>query len=503
MQSERQITVEEKVMQGKPYAGNPHVRFDEGAGAPKHSGPLFCTMKQNRREFIKAASCMGAVSMFSDVRAAGKSNAGKTGGSMLGYAAPPIPKVRIAYLGMAFRIRMLSMLPGVEVTAICGETQDEIAAILKKLENKKGLSSKPKEYVGSDAVKRLVKDHVADVLCIDSQLNVINPALQALSGGMHVFSLLPARCSVDDCWKLVNASEKNRAHCAILDGYCIYNQYDLLAFNAVRQGCLGDLVSCEGEYFYDQRNGFASNLDDWIGMLKARMSTCGNSVPFCFGTMCRCLGINHGDQLGSLVSMSSDNISLAAYAKSHGKGTPLENMKVERGDENTTIIRTQKGRLMTLRFGITVPRPFSRMTGFSGTKGTLLVNDNSKAGISLCCDKEGSRFQFANENEIKAFKEKYSHPLCKNGAEYVRRLGVHGSADCVSIVSLFYALRFGLPLGTDVYDFATWSSLVELTDKSVRLGGAPVKCVDFTRGGWKTAQPVPVEDIDVEKFFRV
>ena len=25
-------------MQGKPYAGNPHVRFDEGAGAPRHLG---------------------------------------------------------------------------------------------------------------------------------------------------------------------------------------------------------------------------------------------------------------------------------------------------------------------------------------------------------------------------------------------------------------------------------------------------------------------------------
>ena len=25
-------------MQGKPYAGNPHVRFDEGAGAPRRTG---------------------------------------------------------------------------------------------------------------------------------------------------------------------------------------------------------------------------------------------------------------------------------------------------------------------------------------------------------------------------------------------------------------------------------------------------------------------------------
>ena len=30
--------MKEKVMQGKPYAGNPHVRFDEGADAPKRSG---------------------------------------------------------------------------------------------------------------------------------------------------------------------------------------------------------------------------------------------------------------------------------------------------------------------------------------------------------------------------------------------------------------------------------------------------------------------------------
>ena len=37
-----------KALNGKPYAGNPHVRFDEGAGAPRHSGRsalLYATMK--------------------------------------------------------------------------------------------------------------------------------------------------------------------------------------------------------------------------------------------------------------------------------------------------------------------------------------------------------------------------------------------------------------------------------------------------------------------------
>ena len=31
-------TAKERAMRGKPYAGNPHVRFEEGTGAPRHSG---------------------------------------------------------------------------------------------------------------------------------------------------------------------------------------------------------------------------------------------------------------------------------------------------------------------------------------------------------------------------------------------------------------------------------------------------------------------------------
>ena len=42
-----------KALNGKPYAGNPHVRFDEGAGAPRHSGRSallykgVCTVKKS------------------------------------------------------------------------------------------------------------------------------------------------------------------------------------------------------------------------------------------------------------------------------------------------------------------------------------------------------------------------------------------------------------------------------------------------------------------------
>ena len=41
-------------MQGKPYAGNPHVRFDDGAGAPRHSGRSALLYKAETLTTIKS-----------------------------------------------------------------------------------------------------------------------------------------------------------------------------------------------------------------------------------------------------------------------------------------------------------------------------------------------------------------------------------------------------------------------------------------------------------------
>ena len=53
---------------------------------------------------------------------------------------------------------------------------------------------------------------------------------------------------------------------------------------------------------------------------------------------------------------------------------------------------------------------------------------------------------------------------------------------------LCQCLTQGLPLDMDVYDAATWSSLVELTETSVLKGGTKVEIPDFTRRGWITAR---------------
>ncbi len=56
-----------KALNGKPYAGNPHVRFDEGADAPKRSGcsALLCNKRKLawRAAVSAAAICVAAVAL--------------------------------------------------------------------------------------------------------------------------------------------------------------------------------------------------------------------------------------------------------------------------------------------------------------------------------------------------------------------------------------------------------------------------------------------------------
>ena len=63
-----------------------------------------------------------------------------------------------------------------------------------------------------------------------------------------------------------------------------------------------------------------------------------------------------------------------------------------------------------------------------------------------------------------------------------------------------YCLQNGLPLDTDVYDLATWCSVCELSEQSVRRGSQPIACVDFTRGAWRTAPAFGIYDIDISKM---
>ena len=84
--------------------------------------------------------------------------------------------------------------------------------------------------------------------------------------------------------------------------------------------------------------------------------------------------------------------------------------------------------------------------------------------------------------------------------EIAKKVGGHGGMDFVMDLRWAYCLQNGLPLDTDVYDLATYSSIVELSERSVNARSSAIDFPDYTRGGWKTAQPFTVDEIDMGKF---
>jgi hypothetical protein len=97
--------------------------------------------------------------------------------------------------------------------------------------------------------------------------------------------------------------------------------------------------------------------------------------------------------------------------------------------------------------------------------------------------------------ELAALKAKYSHPLWDKNGESAKKMGGHGGMDYLLLLRLSYCLQNGLPLDIDVYDTALWSSVVELSERSVLKRGGAVDVPDFTRGGWKTAEPLGIVEV--------
>jgi hypothetical protein len=98
-----------------------------------------------------------------------------------------------------------------------------------------------------------------------------------------------------------------------------------------------------------------------------------------------------------------------------------------------------------------------------------------------------------SREELLELEEKYSPPIIKKIGELAKKVGGHGGMDFLMNWRLIDCLRNGIPLDQDVYDAATWSSIVALTEWSVANGSQPIQVPDFTCGAYKINAPVDLD----------
>jgi predicted dehydrogenase len=297
---------------------------------------------------------------------------------------------------------------------------------------------------------------------------------------------VPIALSLDECWKLIDTSEKTRKHCMMLEN-CCYDFFEMLTLNMVRNGMFGELIHAEGAYIHDLLDSnFSKTSYSDMWRLKENIKHNGSLYPtHGLGPIAQCLNINRGDKMDHLVSMSSNDFMMADKAKEKAASDPFFNQFVGakyRGNMNTTIIRTNKGKTIMVQHDVTSRRPYSRIHLISGTKGVASKYPSP--------ERVAFGHEWVKEEELKELYAKYTPPIIKHVGDIAKQIGGHGGMDFIMDWRLIDCLRNGLPLDQDVYDGVSWSSVMALSEKSVNNQSRTVDIPDFTRGAWKNNKPV-------------
>ena len=447
-----------------------------------------------RRAFLRKTAWMGAAAAIAG-EMAGCATAGKRGGaSAMALKCAPLPNVKVGIIGLGMRgpgaVQRLSAIPGVEIVALC-DLVPERAERQQKALVEKGKPA-PKLYSGSAEVwKQLCDSPDVNLVYITTPWKCHAPmALYAMRAGKHAATEVPAAVTVDECWELVETCEKTRRHCMMLEN-CCYGENEMLALMLCRKGVLGDLVHGEAAYIHDLRDlKFSPTGYQQMWRLDFSKEHTGNPYPtHGLGPICQYMGINRGDSFEYLTSVSSGQFGMSRFAsEKFGKDSELARATYKMGDMNTTVIKTYRGRTIMVQHDTTSPRPYSRINTISGTKGIL---SDYPLRVALAPEAHG----WMSDAKLAELKAKYAHPLWDKNGETAKKVGGHGGMDFLMDLRLCTCLQNGLPLDIDVYDTALWSSLVELTERSVLRRGASVAVPDFTRGGWKTAEPLGIVEV--------
>ncbi len=369
----------------------------------------------------------------------------------------------------------LCKLDHVEIKAVC-DLLPENAAKAAAIVTKAGKPAPALYTNGDHDFQRMNERGDLDVIVNATPWDWHVPiALDAMRKGKHALIEVPAATTVEDCWALVETSEKTRRHCLILEN-CCYGESELLVLNMCRQGLFGELLHGEAAYLHYLAESKLGDKTDTNGHWRLQPSKKfnGNLYPtHGLGPVAQYMGINRGDRFDYLVSMSSPSRGLnAKAAELFGPDDPRAKFHYALGDMNTSIIKTASGRTIMLQHDTSNPRPYSRINTIVGTKGIFCGYPDRIAFDETWAD-------------LAPYQAKYEHPLwAKHKDKAVN--GGHGGMDYVMMARLMDCFRNGLPMDTSVYDAAAWSCIVELSIRSVAGRSVAVDFPDFTRGTWKT-----------------
>ena len=420
--------------------------------------------------------------------------------NVIGLTLPKMDKVRVAFVGLGMRgpgaVKRFTQIPGVEIVALCDYDPARAEGCQKYL-REAGLIPAT-VYSGENGYEELCKRDDIDLVYIATDWDHHFPVAKlALENGKNAAIEVPSAMNLEQCWELINLSEKNRKHCMILEN-CCYDWFELDALNMAQQGVFGEVLRAQGAYihnldeFWDHYWKNPETDPDKLGWrMKYNMENRGDVYPtHGLGPVAQVMDIHRGDRFTTLTAMDTKSVHGKEYVESK-TGKECDNYR--NGDHTTTLMRTANGKVVEIQHNVMNPQPYNRLYQLTGTKG--FANKYPVQGIAIDAEHlkttgnapevdNLSSHGFMPEEQMNILRQKYRHPIITKYGELAKKVGGHGGMDFFMDARMVYCLQNGLPLDMDVYDLAEWCSLAELGTLSMDNNSAAVSFPDFTRGHW-------------------
>jgi predicted dehydrogenase len=262
-------------------------------------------------------------------------------------------------------------------------------------------------------------------------------AKYAMEHGKHVAIEVPSAMNMHEIWDLINLSEKTRKHCMILEN-CCYDFFELNSLNMAQKGLFGEVIYVQGAYrhdlspywdYYWKRNG-----DDKLGWRLDYNKNFRGDVyaTHGLGPIAQVLNIHRGDRMRTLVAMDTKSFNGKKLVEER-TGERCDDFR--NGDQTTTLIRTELGKVIEIHHNVMTPQPYNRMYQLTGTTGfankypvegyALSSKDMAKAGIKPSAD-DLTGHDYLSAADAAALEAKYTSPIVKKYGEEAKEVGGHG-----------------------------------------------------------------------------
>ncbi len=423
---------------------------------------------------------------------------------VLGLTAPKLETVRVAFIGLGMRgpgaVDRFTHIPGVQIVALC-DYEEARAEKCQSMLRKAGLP--PADiYSGENGYIEVCQREDIDLIYVATDWDHHFPVAKcAMENGKHTAVEVPSVMNLEQCWALINLSEKTRKHCMILEN-CCYDWYEMTALNMAQQGVFGEVLRAEGAYIHNLgpfweaywKNPDGSDPDGLGWRMKYNKENRGDVyATHGLGPVAQAMNIHRGDRFKTLVAMDTKSVVGRNFVKDKtGKDCP----EYRNGDHTTTLMRTELGKVVEIEHNVMTYQPYNRLYKLIGVDGYATKYPEPKYSLAGNAIKHSGVPQldkldthgFMSKEQQAALENKYQHPILKEYGEMAKKVGGHGGMDFIMDARLVYCLQNGLPLDMDVYDMAEWCCLAELGSLSMDNNCAAVAFPDFTRGHWNDQQ---------------